>query len=236
MKKEEIVMSNTGASNTGPSNTGPSNIGVTEQEPAVSAPTATATESGSRGPWWSSVRTLAVVTVLAVVTAVTFGVLWATDDSSEQLQALQSRLDTEAEAEAVASDYALSVSEVDFRDLDAWRAALTDGVSEQLAPKLEGAVDVVAPWLTQMEYTAEARLLAAEVASNDGDTFVVQVFVDMISKSKQTPDGVAATATYTVTMDRASDWTITDVGGVGTGLPGGAGESEPAPAPADGGR
>lgn len=110
MKKEEIVMSNTGPSNTGPSNTGPSNIGpsnigVTEQEPATSTPTAA--EAGSRGPWWSSVRALAVVTVLAVVAAVTFGVLWATDDSSEQLQALQSRLDTEAEAEAVASDYAL---------------------------------------------------------------------------------------------------------------------------------
>ncbi|AYA26329.1 hypothetical protein C6369_018950 [Rhodococcus rhodochrous] len=230
MKKEDSVMSNTG----------PSNTGFTEQDQATSTSTSTststATEAGSRGPWWSSVRALAVVTVLAVVAAVTFGVLWATDDSSEQLQALQSRLDTEAEAEAVASDYALSVSEVDFRDLDAWRAALTDGVSEQLAPKLEGAVDVVAPWLTQMEYTADARLIAAEVASNDGDTFVVQVFVDMISTSKQTPDGVAATATYTVTMDRASDWTITDVGGVGTGLPGGTGEPEPAPAPADGGR
>ncbi|MEU5843932.1 hypothetical protein [Rhodococcus sp. NPDC047139] len=214
-------------------NSGPiSNSDVTEQDRATSTPDAAGTTS--RGPWWSSVRTLAIVTVLALVTAVTFGVLWATDDSSEQLQDLQSLLDIEAEAEAVASDYALSVSEVDFRDLDAWRAALTDGVSEQLAPKLEGAVDVVAPWLTQMEYTAEARLLAAEVSRNDGDVFVVQVFVDMVSKSKQTPDGVAATATYTVTMDRASDWTITDVGGVSAGLPGGAGEAEPAPA--DGGR
>ena len=217
MKKEDSVMSNTGPI---------SNTEVTEQDPAASA--ATAAETGSRRPWWSSVRTLVAVTVLAVVAAVTFGVLWATDDSSEQLQALQSRLDTEAEAEAVASEYASSVSEVDHRDLDGWRDALTNGVSEQLEPKLEGAVDVVAPWLTQMEYTATARLLAAEVARHDGDTFVVQVFVDMVSRSKQTPDGVAATATYTVTMDRASDWTITDVGGVGAGLPG-AGEAEPAP-------
>ena len=219
MKKEDSVMSNTGPT---------SNTDVTEQDPAAAAPTATATAGTGRGPWWSSIRTVAVVAVLALVAAVTFGVLWATDDSSEQLQALQSRLDTEAEAEAVASEYALNVSEVDFRDLDAWRDALTDGVSEQLVPKLEGAVDVVAPWLTQMEYTSTARLLAAEVASNDGDTFVVQVFVDMVSKSKQTPDGVAATATYRVTMDRASDWTITDVGGVGAGLPG-TGEAEPTP-------
>ncbi|WP_067852000.1 hypothetical protein [Nocardia shimofusensis] len=197
---------------------------------------ADSTESRSAGerrkpgdPWWQSVRAVAVLAVLALVAAVTFGALWATDDSADQLSALRSRLDTEAAAETAASEYALRVSEVDFRDLDAWREALTNGVSEQLAPKLEAAVDVVGPWLSQMEYTATARLLAADVSETDGDRFVVQVFVDMTSKSKQTPDGVAATATYTVTMDRASNWTITDVGGVGGGLPG-------AGAPGTGGR
>jgi len=208
MKKEYSVMSNTGSA---------SNTEFPEQDPATTG-TGTATAGPGRG--LTSARTAWIVAAPAVVAAVVFGALWATDDSSEQLQALQSRLDVEAEAEAVASEYALSVSEVDFRDLEAWRAALTDGVSEQLTPKLEGAVDVVSPWLTQMEYTADARLLAAEASHTDGDTYVVQVFVDMVSKSKQTPDGVAATATYTVTMDRASDWTIVDVGGVGTGLPG----------------
>lgn len=170
-------------------------------------------------PWWSSVGAVAALAILALVTAVTFGVLWASDDSADRLAALQADLDTEAAAETAASQYALRVSEVDFRDLDGWRAALTDGVSEQLAPKLDAAVDVVGPWLSEMEYTATARLLAADVSETDGDRFVVQVFVDMTSKSEQTPDGVAATATYTVTMDRASDWTITDVGGVGAGLP-----------------
>ncbi|MEZ5151130.1 hypothetical protein ACWDTG_00605 [Rhodococcus zopfii] len=204
-----------------------SNTDTTDKDPAAPGQTPSTTGE-TRGPRWSSIRTVAIVAVVTLVAAVTFAVLWATDDSSDQLHALQSRLDTEAEAEAVASTYALSVSEVDFRDLDGWREALTAGVSEQLAPKLEGAVDVVAPWLTQMEYASTARLLAAEVASADGDSFVVQVFVDMLSKSKQTPDGVAATATYRVTMDRASDWTITDVGGVGAGLPG-TGGSEAAP-------
>lgn len=103
---------------------------------------------------------------------------------------------------------------------------LAAGDDVRIAPKLEAAVDVVGPWLTRMEYTSTARLLAAEVSETDGDTFVVQVFVDMTSRSKQTPEGVAATATYTVTMDRASDWTITDVGGVGAGLPGADGAVE----------
>jgi len=175
--------------------------------------------SRTGAPWWSSVRAVAALAIAALIAAVTFGMLWATEDSEDRLAALQARLDTEAAAETAASQYALRVSEVDFHDLDAWRDALTDGVSEQLAPKLDAAVDVVGPWLSEMEYTATARLLAADIAEDDGDRFVVQVFVDMTSKSKQTPDGVAATATYTVTMDRASNWTITDVGGVGAGLP-----------------
>lgn len=197
----------------------PLTIEKTTTEPATTEAVTVANRTGS--PWWSSVRAVATLAIVAAIAAVTFGVLWASDDSADRLVALQARLDTETTAETAASQYALRVSEVDFRDLDAWREALTDGVSEQLAPKLDAAVDVVGPWLGEMEYTATARLLAADVAENDGDRFVVQVFVDMTSKSKQTPDGVAATATYTVTMDRASNWTITDVGGVGAGLPGG---------------
>ncbi|MFZ2172694.1 MAG: hypothetical protein WAW17_01405 [Rhodococcus sp. (in: high G+C Gram-positive bacteria)] len=175
--------------------------------------------TGSRQTWWKSSRTLAVVAVLAVVVGAVFGVLWATDSSADELATLRAQLDTEAAAEAAASEYALNVSELDFHNLDAWRQSLKAGVSEQLAPKLDAAVDVVGPWLTEMEYTATARVLAADVSEHDGDRFVVQVFVDMTSKSSQAPNGVAATATYTVTMDRASDWTITDVGGVGAGLP-----------------
>lgn len=188
---------------------------------AVTAPAAT-----TAVPWWRSARVLGAAAVVFLIAAVVFGTLWATDDSSGQLADLQGRLDTEAAAEEVASDYAMSVSAVDYEDLDAWRAALTTGVSDQLAPKLEAAVDVVGPWLTRMEYTSTARLLAADVSETDGDTYVVQVFVDMTSRSRQTPEGVAATATYTVTMDRASDWTITDVGGVGAGLPGAGADTD----------
>lgn len=194
---------------------------MSESDTLTDTPPSSATIAGpAAAPWWRAPRTLALVAVLALVAAVVFGSLWATDDSAGKLAELQGRLDTEASAESVASDYAMAVSAVDYEDLDGWRDALTAGVSDQLAPKLEAAVDVVGPWLTRMEYTSTARLLAAQTSETDGDTFVVQVFVDMTSRSKQTPEGVAATATYTVTMDRASEWTITDVGGVGAGLPG----------------
>lgn len=212
---------------------------TTPEDPAsTDGPTATDGPASPDGPaatpWWRSARVPGVAAVVFLIAAVVLGTLWATDDSSDRLAELQGRLDTEAAAESVASDYAMAVSAVDYEDLDSWRDALTTGVSDQLAPKLEAAVDVVGPWLTRMEYTSTARLLAADVSENDGDIYVVQVFVDMTSRSRQTPDGVAATATYTVTMDRASDWTITDVGGVGAGLPGaGAGAAEAAEQPAE---
>lgn len=207
---------------------------ATTDAPATDAATGVAT-----APWWRSARVLGAAAVVFLIAAVVFATLWATDDSSRELADLQGRLDTEATAESVASEYAMAVSAVDYEDLDGWRTALTTGVSDQLAPKLEAAVDVVGPWLTRMEYNSTARLLAADVSESNGDTFVVQVFVDMTSRSRQTPEGVAATATYTVTMDRASDWTITDVGGVGAGLPGAGAdagdEAEEAPATAGGG-
>ncbi|MGP3708868.1 hypothetical protein [Gordonia paraffinivorans] len=170
----------------------------------------------SRGPVVAAVVVAAVASVLAIV----FGTLWATDGSDDELAALQAKLATEEEAEKVAGDYALNVSKVDYQNIDAWRQALETGVTQQLKEKMEIAVDVVAPLLTQMQYVSTAEKLAATVAHSDGNQYVVRVFVDMDSKSRQTPDGVTATASYTITLDKASGWTITDVGGIGAGLPG----------------
>ena len=167
--------------------------------------------------------------VVATLLAVTFAGLWYFDDSAEELAAVNDRAAVDATAQSKASTYALAVSQVDYQDLDAWRRALETDVSDQLKPKLNGAVDVVGPWLTQMQYVATAKLLAATVSKREGDTYVVQVFVDMNSKSRQAPNGVTATASYTITLDRASEWTITDVGGVGADLAAPEAGAEPAP-------
>lgn len=177
----------------------------------------------TRGPF----AVLGAVAAIATILAVVFGTLWATDGSDDELAVLTSTIATEAEAERVAGDYALNVSKVDYSDIDAWRGALQTGVTQQLKEKMSTAVDVVAPLLTQMQYVSTAEKLAATVAHTDGNRYVVRVFVDMDSKSRQTPDGVTATASYTITLDKAGDWTITDVGGLGAGLPG-QGEEAPA--------
>lgn len=160
------------------------------------------------------------VAVLAVAAAVVFAGLWRTDGA--ELSDLHADLAGDRRAEEVAGDYALRVSRVEHIDLEAWRRALQNGVSAELAPKLSAAVDVVGPWLAQMEYRATGTLLASEVTARAGDTYTVAAFVEMRSTSRQTPTGVTATAAYTVTLNRAADWIITDVGGSGLAPAGGA--------------
>lgn len=171
----------------------------------------------------------AVVGAVALLVAAAAVLAWRTDDAAGELAALRAQLDTDAAAQRVAADYALGVSQVQSGDLEAWRSALRRGVTEQLAAKLSAAVDVVGPWLRQVDYSATAEPLAATVQRRDGDLYVVQVFVDMTSRSSQTPEGVVATAAYTVTLNRAADWTITDVGGVAPDLPVPSADATPAP-------
>ncbi|UGT60934.1 hypothetical protein [Nocardia asteroides] len=160
-----------------------------------------------------------MLTAIATAAAIAFGTLWATDESARELADLRATLATDSEAEQAASRYALNVSEVHPTDIESWRTQLQKEVSQDLAPKLSAAVDVVGPWLTQMEYTSTAKVLAAKVSGREQNLYTVQVFVDMTSKSRQTPDGVTATAAYTITLDRDANWTITDVGGVTPALP-----------------
>jgi hypothetical protein len=174
-----------------------------------------------------STAAASAVAAVAIVATVSFAIGWLGDGSDAELASLRGQLAVDTAAEQAASTYALNVSQVRAGDIEGWRKALQTGVSQQLAPKLSAAVDVVGPWLNQMEYTATAKLLAAKVSRREGDLYVVQVFVDMNSRSRQTPEGVTATAAYTVTLNRAADWTITDVGGVTPDLP----APTPTPAP-----
>ncbi|WP_280400282.1 hypothetical protein [Nocardia carnea] len=166
-----------------------------------------------RVPRWRRPTVPALVAVLAVVAAVVSAALWRS--GANDLADLRADLAGDRRAEEVAGDYALRVSRVEYTDLDGWRRALQSGVGAELAPKLSAAVDVVGPWLAQLEYRATGTLLAAKVTARDGDNYTVAAFVEMRSTSRQTPTGVTATAAYTLTLNSAADWTITDVGGSG---------------------
>lgn len=55
--------------------------------------------------------------------------------------------------------------------------------------------------------------------SETGGIYQVDVFVNVNSTNIQNPDGAQTTVTYNVTLDRGSDWKITDVGGMDAALP-----------------
>ncbi|MBN7551244.1 hypothetical protein I3U54_21135, partial [Mycobacteroides abscessus subsp. abscessus] len=85
------------------------------------------------------------------------------------------------------------------------------------APAMASKFDATAPKLQQillpLKWVSNATPIAAKVDSINGSIYKVDVFVSVNSTTAQTPDGTQTTVTYNVTVDKQSDWKITDVGG-----------------------
>ena len=67
-----------------------------------------------------------------------------------------------------------------------------------------------------MKWTAP---ITAKVMSKQGGICKVDVLVNVSSTNAKNPEGASTTVTYNVTLDKNSDWKITDVGGVDGALP-----------------
>lgn len=159
----------------------------------------------------------ALVVVLLVVTAV-LSVLWYRDHSD--LSDVRATAAGDRHAESVALDYARGAANLDYRDLKAWTGRLTANTSQELNAKLTEAATSMQQVITPLQWTSTATPIAAQVKSHNGSLYEVLAFISVNTKNAQAPDGVQSTATYTITMDSARDWTITDVGGLATpGLP-----------------
>ncbi|MFH5229333.1 hypothetical protein [Antrihabitans spumae] len=122
-------------------------------------------------------------------------------------------------AEQVATDYAIGASNIDFQNVDDWLAKLKANTSPELANKFDATAPKLQEILVPLKWTSSATPIAAKVASETGGIYVVNVFVNVTSTSAQTPDGGQTTVTYNVTVDKNSDWKITDVGGMEGALP-----------------
>ncbi|MFW0788451.1 hypothetical protein [Gordonia sp. CPCC 205333] len=167
-------------------------------------------------------RVVSAVAIVATVAVIALGVAWVLvaglNDDGDRLAQLRAEQTDSTNAERVALDYAVGTARVNYEDIDAWRTALKSGVSDQLKTRFDGAVTVVQPLFAQLRYVTTVKPLAAKVRSREGDQFVVDAFVEMTSKSTQSPSGTITTGSFTITLDKASGWTITDVGGTGTAL------------------
>ncbi|GAB17157.1 hypothetical protein GOEFS_020_00210 [Gordonia effusa NBRC 100432] len=230
-------------------------MSITDNEEKIDAvPTRTGLRARRRNgpgdgdpPTRKTPRVMSAVAIIATVAAIAIGVAWALvaglNDDGDRLAQLQAEHTDTTKAEQVALDYAVATARVNYEDIDAWRTALKSGVSDQLKTRFDGAVTVVQPLFAQLRYVTTVKPLAAKVRSREGDQFVVDAFVEMTSKSTQSPSGTITTGSFTITLDKASGWTITDVGGTGTALPQGEKPAapgrtqptgQPAPTPSEG--
>ncbi|MCU1646248.1 MAG: Uncharacterized protein JWN03_6523 [Nocardia sp.] len=157
----------------------------------------------------------AIAVLLAV--AITFAVLW--HSASGTLAARDATADDNQHAERVATDYALAAATINYQDANAWIAKLKDGTAPQLASKFDAAAPKLTEILIPLKWTSTAAPLAANVSSQQGGIYHVDVFLNVTSTNAQNSTGTQTTVTYSVTLDKNADWKITDVGGIDGALP-----------------
>jgi hypothetical protein len=131
----------------------------------------------------------------------------------------QARLsENKTHAENVALNYAVEAAAMNYRDLNAWKGKLVAGTSPELNEKLTKAATSMEQILVPLRWESTARPLAAKVRTVNGEIYIVDSFVSVLTKTAQAPEPLQSTATYSVTIDSSRDWQITEVGGVGDAL------------------
>lgn len=166
-----------------------------------------------------SLRSLAFGALVATLVGA-LGVLgWLYAGARHELEAQARKSEHYARAEKVASDYAVQAAEMNFKDIDAWKAKLVEGTSPELKAKLTDAAEQMEQILVPLQWTSTARPLAAKVRSETGGIYTVDSFVSVLTQTVQSKDQpLQSTATYSIVIDGNHDWQITDVGGIGAAL------------------
>lgn len=160
------------------------------------------------------VRALVVGALVFVLTALVIVTGWLWLGARDDLAAIEHRETAEQEAERRALDYAVGAAATDYQDLGAWRAELVAGTSEDMSNKLTQAATSMEQLLVPLQWNSTSTPLVATVRSETDGVYVVDSFVSVFTKNAQAPDGLASTATYSITLDSNQDWLITDVGGI----------------------
>ncbi|MFW0787850.1 hypothetical protein AAFP35_25420 [Gordonia sp. CPCC 206044] len=158
----------------------------------------------------TAVTSLVVIALIAavVVLAILYG------GSRSQLSADQTAAADRAHAERTATNYAVGAATTDYKDLDAWFDRLRANTTQQLSTKFDATKAQLQQILVPLNWDSKATPVASVVSSENGGVYKVNAFVNVASTSKQAPDGVTTTVTYTITLDKNAGWKITDVGGL----------------------
>ncbi|BDD84438.1 hypothetical protein TPB0596_42010 [Tsukamurella pulmonis] len=168
---------------------------------------------------------LSAVVVLLAVAATAFGFLWQSassdrDEARDQLAAVTQTQETNARAEDIAKKYAIGAATIDYQNLGTWRTALTAGTTDELANELREASTQFEQVVVPLQWQSTATPLATVVTGDKDGLITLNVFLNMITKTTQRPEGIPSTATYTLTIDSKQDWKISDVSGMDAALRG----------------
>lgn len=158
----------------------------------------------------------AATALLAVVSIVLAGFLIAAHNGISDRDAVAA---DNHHAEQVATDYAVGASTVNFADFNAWVGRLKNNTAPALANKFDATAPKLQEVLTPLKWTSTAQPIAAKVMTESNGLYHVDVFINVSSTNAQSPDGAQTTVTYQVTVDRNSDWKVSDVGGMDGALP-----------------
>ncbi|MCV7150133.1 hypothetical protein H7I57_02295 [Mycobacterium pyrenivorans] len=176
-------------------------------------------ESAGKTPkrWRVSVSLRGLVQSAIIVALVaTISVLaWLYRDAHHKIDLQAQQSANYARAEKIALDYAANAAAMDFQHLDEWKGKLVAGTTPEMKDKLTSAATSMEQILLPLEWSSTASPLAAKVRSNAGTSYVVDAFVSVQTKTVQAPEPLQSTAAYSLTIDSAKDWQISDVGGIG---------------------
>jgi Mce-associated membrane protein len=171
----------------------------------------------------------AVLIAALIAGIITFGVLWsssqdridraqaAQQQSQDELDTLKRTQSDEAKALEVAMNYAVGAATFDYRNLEPWRKAITTGTSPDLTAKMNNTVNSMNQLLQPLRWVSKGTPLDAAVAARTGSLYKVNTYVKVSATNAQAVNGRDVITVYTITLDQAKNWQITDVGGVNPG-------------------
>ena len=161
-----------------------------------------------------SLRTLALVSIVVGLIGAVVVMTWLYVGTNTKLDAQAQQARDETHAEQIALDYAVRAAIMNHQDLGPWKKALVEGTTPELTKKLSEAANAMEQILLPLQWTSTAKPLAAKVRSHENGVYVVDAFVSVMTKTVQAAENLQSTATYSVTVDPANGWKISDVGGI----------------------
>jgi hypothetical protein len=192
----------------------------TDEEPTAagtnddSVTDASSTENAAPRRISISLRALAITLVIIGLIAAVGAMTWLYLGAKSELDAQASLAAGDNRAEQIALDYAVNAAIMDYKDLGPWKKNLVRGTTPELADKLTKAATAMEQILLPLQWSSQAKPLAAKVRSHDNGVYVIDAFVNVMTKTVQAADNLQSTATYSITIDSNNNWLISDVGGI----------------------